>query len=189
MATWLDIVGSFIIGGIIILILVNLNLFINSSSQENLYTNIVQESLSTTSEVLEHDFYRIGSAVSGSKIALADSNAIMFYGDVSDSGKIDTVYYYLGSTTQLSATPNPNDRIMYRVANNATPLPTTTVNEFKLVYYDSAGTELSYAALVNATQRDKIKSLEIYLKVESPQSVDGVYQAAEWQRKIFPKNL
>ena len=189
MATWLDIVGSFIIGGIIILILVNLNLFINSSSQENLYTNIVQESLSTTAEVVEHDFYRIGAGVSGSQIALADSNAIMFYGDESDSGKIDTVYYYLGSTAQLSATPNPNDRIMYRVLNNATPLPTTTVNDFKLTYYDSAGVELNYSTLTNPVQRDKIRSLKIYLKVESPQPVDSVYQAAEWRRRIFPKNL
>lgn len=189
MATWLDVVGSFIIGGIIILILVNLNLFISSSSQENLYTNIVQENLSTTTEIFEHDFYRMGSAVAGSKIALADSNAIKFYGDENDNGSADTLYYYLGSTAQLTATPNPDDRIMYRVLNNASPLPTTTLNDFKLSYFDSAGNQINYSALNNQTQRDNIKSIEIYLKVESSQAVDGVYQAAEWRRTIFPKNL
>ncbi len=189
MATWLDVVGSFVIGGIIILILVNLNLFINSSSQENLYTNIVQESLSTTSEIIEHDFYRMGSMVPGSKIALADSNAIKFYGDVGDTGSVDTLYYFAGSTSQLSSTQNPDDRIMYRVLNGETPRPTTTLNDFKLCYYDSAGNQLNYASLVSAAERDKIKSISLYIKVESPQPVDGIYQGAEWQRKIFPKNL
>lgn len=189
MASWLDIIGSFIIGAVIILLLANLNLFISSSAADNLAVNIAQLNLKTTGEILENDFYKLGYRVPSDAIAEADSDKIKFFGDINNDSNIDTVYYYLGPTSEMASSQNPNDKILYRVINNETPIKANVVSNFKLTYYDSTGSAKSYGSLNSAVQRNKIKVIKIYLKIESQEPVDGAYQAAEWLRKITPKNL
>ncbi len=188
MSSWIDVVGSFITGAIIILILANLNIYISSSTANNLYTNVVQQNLITTAEVLQYDFYKIGYHANSNRIIKADSNSIKFYADINNSGKNDIIYYYLGSTAGLSGTKNPNDRVLYKSINNAAGKPEGNVTNFKLTYYDSLGNQLSYSKLQSASIRNNIRTINIYLKVESPDPIDGVYQAAEWERRIFPRN-
>ena len=189
MSSWIDIIGSFIIGAVIILLLANLNLFITSSSADNLAVNIAQLNLKTTAEIIEDDFYKIGYKVSGNVITEADSDRIKFYADINDDDSIDTVYYYLGPVSDMASSQNPNDRILYRVIDNETPTKANVVTNFHLTYYDSTGSPKSYGSLNSQVQRNRIKVIEIYMKVESKEPVDGEYQAAEWLRKIMPKNL
>lgn len=189
MASWLDIIGSFIIGAVIILLLANINLFISSSAADNLATNIAQLNLKTTGEIIENDFYKLGYRVGSDAIAEADSDRIKFYGDLNNDTKIDTVYYYLGPTSEMSSSKNPDDRILYRVINNATPTKANVVTKFFITYYDSTGSVQNYGSLNSKVQRNKIRIIKIYLKVESQEPVEGAYQAAEWLRKITPKNL
>ena len=189
MSTWIDIIGSFIIGAIIILLIANLNLFINSTSADNLAVNIAQLNLKTTAEILENDFYKIGFRVSGDAIAVADSDRFKFYADINDNNVKDTVYYYSGTVSEMASSDNPDDRPLYRVVGNETPEKVSIVTAFNLTYFDSTGAELNYASLSSQTQRNLIRIIEIYCKVESQEQVDGAYQAAEWKRKIAPKNL
>ncbi len=189
MSSWIDVVGSFIIGGIVILIMANLNLFISTTSQDNLYANITQRNLAGTSEVLEHDFYKMGFKVSGGRITQADSNSITFNADLENTGTEDKIEYYLGNVSELSNTKNPNDRILYRKINTSSAKVAGVVTKFDLTFFDSTGSQINYGALNSQTQRDKIRLLTIYLQVQSAEPVDGSYQAAEWKRKIFPKNF
>lgn len=188
MSSWIDVAGSFIIGGIIILIMANLNIYINTSSAENLYTNIVQDNMASTVNILEHDFYRMGYGINNGRIIEADSNSIKFISDLNNSGVYDTVAYSVGTTSDLSGTQNPNDKPLYRTLNNGSPKYTESVTNFDLSYYDSLGNKFNYASLNSSTIRSKIRIIKIYLKIESTEPVDGVYQSAEWERKIFPKN-
>ena len=125
MSYWLDLIGSYIMGGTVILMIVGLNVYISNSATDNLYTNIAQSNITTTSEIIHNDFYKIGYKVSGNKIVIADSNQIKFYSDIDNNGTIDSIYYYTGTASQLTSTQNPNDKLLYRVFNNSSALSST----------------------------------------------------------------
>jgi hypothetical protein len=189
MQSWLDIAGSFVIGAMILLILVNVNLFTSASAAENLFTNISQGNLVATASVIEHDLYKAGFRVSGGKIAKADSTELKFYCDIDNNGTKDSIHYYLSDPSMMSSTTNPNDKILYRIWNNESPKATNIVVDFKLVYHDSLGAIISYPSLNNASERNKIKTISASLSIQSAEPVDGFYQGAEWQKNIIPKNL
>ncbi|HLG32003.1 MAG TPA: hypothetical protein VI362_03110 [Ignavibacteriaceae bacterium] len=189
MGHFLDVAGSFIIGGIILLILVTLNLNITASSDENLFTNIAQKDMTTAIEILEHDFYKIGYTIVGEKIAVADSTEIKFYTDIANDNSDDSVHYYLSDVSDLSGTSNPLDRLLIRHKNDESLSAKFLVVDFNLSYYDSIGQQLDYASLTNSSGREKIRSINIAIRLESGEPIDGNYPAAEWKKKITPKNL
>jgi hypothetical protein len=189
MQYWLDIVGSFLIGGLILLILVNLNLSMSNSAAENLNTNLSQGNLTTTTYVIEHDIYKIGYRVTGEKIVIADSAELKFYTDIDNNGTKDSIHYYLGDPSQMFFTFNPNDRLLYRVMNNEKPTSSIIVVDFNLSYYDSTGAIIDYTSLKNASVRGKVKTVTVSMGVESADPVEGEYQGAEWKKNIIAKNL
>ena len=122
-STIIDIVGSIIIGGTLMLILWRLN----DAATENTYNYSgelsLQQNLATVAMVIEYDFRKIGYCADWNKIpdptksiVLADSNKIKFLTDVATpsdpegDGIVDTMYYYLGPASELTATENPRDR-------------------------------------------------------------------------------
>ena len=184
----IDIVGSSVIGAIVFLVLMNLNMNMNTSSGENLFLNVAQREATTTSDVIENDFYKIGYRISGEKIAIADSTEIKFYADINNDGNDDSVHYYLGDISELSSTTNPNDRVLYRVENDSLKTEFFIVG-FSLSYCDSSGEEFNYSTLKSSAKREKIRSIDIVAKIESSEPIDGSYQSAGWYKKIAPKNL
>ncbi len=189
MSYWLDIVGSFIIGAFIFLIVANINLIITSSSSELSYITIVQSDLSNILDVVEYDFYKMGYRISDKKITLAEKKKIKFALDIDDDGSPDSLYYYLGTTSELSMTNNPSDKLVYRVVNDGSPEEIGRVRHFHLYYYDSTGNRISYLSLLNESSRRKVRSIDVKLVTESGESVDSVYLGAELRRKISPRNL
>ena len=115
-------------------------------------------------------------------ILFADSNKIEFIADLNDAGVLDTVEYYTGPTSELSNTPNPNDRLLYRVINNETPMGSNLgVTEFKLIYQNALGDTLSTP--VNPT--GQIASIQIDLEVENSEAMNNEYQNAFWRQVRF----
>ncbi len=161
-----------------------------NSSREINNANIAQLNIKEISEVLDFDLYKIGYRVSSSKILLADSTRLTFLSDIDNNGKIDTIKYELGSPSELPSTPNPNDRILYRILNNEPKKGSNLgVVDFKLVYFDSTKNILNYSLLSSQNNRDKIKAISYYIRVESVYPVEGYYPGAEIKRVIRPKNL
>ena len=189
MAYLLDIIGAAILGGIVILMVIGINLQITATSSDTLNNTLTQRDAVVSSQILEYDFYKIGYRISGEKIAIADSSEIKYYTDLDDDGTADTIYYYVGTTAEMSSTMNPNDKPIYRVENNDPPYISSVVTEFRLAYVDSAGKQLSYGSLNNAVQRGRIRGIETSLQFESSHTIDGDYQAVELERSIRPKNL
>lgn len=195
----LDLAGSIVIGGIVMLILFRMN----DASVENVYNNggelTLQQNLAVTAKVLENDFRKIGYCKNWLKIPdpsksiiLADSNRIKFLTDIDKNGSgpdgvVDTLFYYLGSTSELSETPNPNDRLLYRVINNETPRGVNLgVTSFKLVYFDALGDTLNFPITVPSN----VYTLEINLTVENTAGYDKKYSAAFWRQiRLVARNL
>ncbi len=186
----LDIVGSFIIAGMVIMILLAVNINNSASSSVILFTTIEQEKVTDVSELIEYDFYKLGYRIPDEKISVADSNEIKFYTDINNNDFVDSVHYYLGETTDLTSTTNPNDRFLHRRRNDTDSLSTQIpVTDFHLSYFDSIGNTLDYASLTSTAGRELIKSIKIKITVESDEMYDDQYRASEWKKKISPKNL
>ncbi len=189
MSDWLDVAGSFVIGGIVILIFANLNLSISIGASENLYSGIVQGGLTSAADLMEYDFYKIGYRNSGNKIEIADSNEIKFNSDIDNDGVPDELHYFLGDAKTFTETSNPNDFLLTREKNKEKPAASIPVVDFKLIYYDSLGQKIDYTLLSSQSERDKIKTLRVRMKCESADMIDDHYEAVEWEKTIKPKNI
>jgi hypothetical protein len=186
----LDIVGSFIIAGMVVMILLAVNINNSASSSVILFTTIEQRKVTDVSELIEYDIYKIGYRIPDEKIAIADSNEIKFYTDINDNDLTDSIHYYLGETTDLTITTNPDDKPLHRNRNNQDSLSTAIpVVDFHLSDFDSIGNTLDYASLTSSAGRELIKSIKIKITVETDEIYDEQYRTSEWKKKISPKNL
>ena len=201
-ATILDIIGSIIAGGFLLLILARTN----ASAIQNTYNNnsdlITQQNLSTVVMLLENDFRKIGymgdwkkaGQIDPSKAILyADSIHIKFIGDINNNGVMDTVYYYVGPTSELSGTPNPNDRILYRSVtstnssnNTLTKSGSMGITQFGLTYFDDFGHQLSFPITAPGT----IAEIQITLQIQNTEAYNGQFVTSYWRQiRLAARNL
>lgn len=202
-STILDILGSTLIGGMLLLILFR----INDAAVENNYMYggelVVQQNLVAIVELLEFDFRKIGYCEDWEKLSnpltyiiSADSNSIKFRTDVDSDGIVDSMTYYTGPTSELTSTPNPRDRFLYRVVNDETPVGTNLgVTQFNLVYYDALGNKLTSPV----ASPDLIQMIEINIRVEDVYGYDteniekadqDMYASAFWRQiRLAARNL
>jgi len=180
-----DLLGSFVIGGMLLVNIVTLQG--NASSQSDLYsaTRVTQKNLVTVVEILQNDFRKMGYGVADPTkcIVKADSNDITFAADIDRNGILDTIRYYVGSTSELKETPNPNDKLLYRIVNKETPMSSNLgLTRFLLKYYNQD--------MEPETNKNAIKIVEITISVESPFPINGEYPTAFWkQTRITSRNL
>jgi len=192
----LDLAGSILIGGLIMLILFRMN----DAAVENVYNNggelRLQQNLAVTAKVLENDFRKIGYCADWKKIPdpsksilLADSNKIKFLTDIEENGmgNVDSIYYYLGPASELTQTPNPRDRFLYRVVNNESPKGINLgVTQFKLIYFDALGDTINFPITVPS----EVYTLEINLTVENVAGYNEKYSSAFWRQiRLTARNL
>ncbi len=186
---------------------------LNGGTMENLQAFrediLVQQNLVAVSELLEYDFRKIAYCKDFTKIPnptmairYADTSRIRFWTDLGTianpygDGNIDSLTYYIGPTSELSVTPNPYDRLLYRVENNDSPIGVNMgVTVFKFQYYDALHNKLSTP--VDSCQL--IQYMEITIQVEHPvkwtkyyntATYDTVYQSAFWRQvRLVAKNF
>ncbi len=186
----LDIVGSVIIGG---LLLMTLQRFNNESVANNYkYAGelVVQKNLVEIVKLIEYDFRKIGYSADyahmpdrAKSILRADTSTIWFLTDLPTDttssygdGVLDTVKYSLGTTSELTSTPNPNDRKLYRQVNNSAR---TTANlgltQFKLTYFDANDAIMTGMSSTMPNLGYGIKEIMIDVAVENPSAYDNDY--------------
>lgn len=193
-STLLDILGSIIIGGILLTIVFRLS----GAATEKTYNNSgelsLQQNLSTIAQIIEHDFRKIGYCADWNKlpdptkaILLAETSGIKYLTDIEADGNLDSIYYYLGPTSELTVTPNPRDRILYRIVNGENPVQANLgVTQFHMVYYDALG-DTVYLPIANY---GLISSIEINVTVENVAAYDTSYSKAYWRQiRMVSRNL
>ena len=193
-STILDILGSMIIGGI----LLNITMRLNDAATEKTYNNgaelSLQENMATVAQILETDFRKIGFCADWNKfpdpskaIVYADESSIKYLTDLDSDTNMDSIRYFLGPTSELTSTPNPRDRMLYRVTNNEAPLTSNLgVTQFRLVYFDALGDTIAPPI----TTAGLINSIEINLTVESVAAYDEKYSSAFWRQiRLVARNL
>ncbi|HID11581.1 MAG TPA: hypothetical protein EYP17_09830 [Candidatus Latescibacteria bacterium] len=183
MAT-LDIIGSFVLGGLLLLTILNLEATLVDTSYRNTMQLIAQESLAGLVELVQYDFRKMGYGVPDptASIRTIRLNEIVFLADVDEDGDVDTVRYAVSDTSLARMTPNPNDRLLYRQINGRPPEGDAWgVTDLSFRYFDANGGETSTPSLVRAIQ--------VSLTVESPYAIGDEYIAVSWKGLLRPKNL
>jgi hypothetical protein len=221
-AVLLDVLGSMIIGGILLLTLFRMN----DTASRNTYNFsgelTLQENLVTTVEVIEHDFRKIGYCEDPEvlpnpeldAILYADTSRIIFLTDLmitpfndpdpKGDGILDTLEYYLGPTDELLGTPNPYDRMLYRVVNGNPTGVNLGITYFRIRYFRDSLTATGSTTLAEILpdQLPKIHvtgtptgitALQIDIQVENTASYDAAsnpYRQAFWRQiRLSSRNI
>jgi prepilin-type N-terminal cleavage/methylation domain-containing protein len=132
-------------------------------------------------------------------------NEITIVADIDKNGMLETIRYYLGDTTQLRTTPNPNDRTLYKSINGANPGTVLAVGLSSLTfgYYDGSRTSLLDSASspiqvstimdVNGNGRndlEDIRLITIRVVFESGKAdKSGGYRPCALASSINPRNM
>jgi hypothetical protein len=182
MSSILDLIGSFIIGGLLMMMILRVNTNYSQQSIEDRLELMVQENLTELIEEIEYDFRKIGYGVTvGTPVIMTvDTSAIGFRADLDNDGTVDIVAYNL-SLPAVPGTVNPRDRILTRSVNGQTIASSLGIVDFQITAYDISG--------IATTTTTAIKSIEYYLEVESPFPVDSVFANSIWTAHIYPLNL
>ena len=199
-STLIDVIGSTMIGGLLMLILLRLNDTAVANSYQYTGELIIQKNLVEVVKLLEFDLRKIGycsdwkALPDPAKAILAvDSTSITYLTDLptpansNGDGIVDTLRYYLGTKAELAGTPNPNDRMLYRRVNKSKPLSANLgVTMFKFTYYDVFGKEISFPI----TQPGEIQTMQIDIAVEDIAAYDEKYQRMFWRQiRLAARNL
>jgi hypothetical protein len=196
MSIILDIIGSIIIAGYVLLMGMQLNETILGNATATMTNLNVQESMGELVRNLEYDFRKIGYHVVDPKmcIAIADTSHIKFYADMDRNGTIDSVEWWAGEP--LTFLPNPAVRVLYRKFNgdDAGGAGGLGVTQFHLRYFNVSGQEIPP---LSSWLYSQIWIIEISLRVESPYQVQATvnvenseYMAAYWrQTRLASRNI
>lgn len=191
----LDILGSSIIGGMILLMVLKLNIF---ASNANYYSDNelkLQQNVKTLAEILNYDLRKIGYKRSATSMITAQSQRIKFYAELdapgtAGHGTIDIVEYFLGDSTETTGTTNLRDKILYRVVNNTDTIAGSSLGlvDLHFSYKNSQGDPTA--------NLDDIR----YIKAEfwvQPQDAMTNYVTGQadttvftyWELTIYPRNI
>ena len=189
MDSYLSLIGSIVIGGLLLFSVLNFQTDVRQHSFEYSNSLIVQQTALSIIELLEQDLRQIGYGYNFPSLSVValDSNSITFYADLFDDGVLDTVNYWVGDVSEASGTTNPRDKIFYRSSNSDPQLHDALgVTNFQLIFFDANGD-----TTVNQTE---IRTIEVTLEFESKEphvdrSGTEKYASYYWREKISPMNL
>ncbi len=184
MDSHLQLIGSIVIAGIFMIGLMNFYGGVLDFTNQGLFDVLTQETTASLMEIVEHDFNRMGAGLASPALAIVsyDTSDITFLGDIDADGSVDSVRYFVSGPDQATATPNPNDVILFRRVNgvNTIDWPTGVV-AFRVELHDETG---------NPTANPlEARMVDIALVVESTFPYNERYARAFWEKRITPVNL
>lgn len=184
-----DIIGSMIIGGMILVMVLGFNANLMEGAGMQTFRTTVQGNMTTLTNIMEYDFRKMGYGVptpQDSAIVYADTTRVTIRGDFDDNETIENISYTYNPTTLAGGT-NPRTRILTRaVSGLAAQSINVGITKFRLTYFDSAG--VAFAGNVVAVP-SRIRSIKLTLNIESKEPYDKNYAGVFWERTIKPSNL
>jgi hypothetical protein len=200
--TIFDIIGSIFIAGTLLIIVLNLQGDISQMTFTYGNDLIVQSNMTTITKLLETDFRRIGywslidsPFVATSAIRAAGQHNITFLADVDNTGALDTIKYWIGSKSDLTITPNPNDFPLYRQVNsNAAVMYNFGLTLFDFKFYKSVNQvgkdSLAFPISIGSDGSSEIFYVQLEIMLQSRAAYDSLYTYSYWkQLRLEAQNL
>ncbi|HKJ66603.1 MAG TPA: hypothetical protein VKA68_01500 [bacterium] len=177
----IGIVGSFVTAGILIISLLSLRLSLYRNATQSALDLMCMMNVQAVSEIVEHDFTKIGYGASADIISAADSNQVTFLSDINDDGTVNTVTWRYNRDVPIPSTPNPNDHQLRRTVDGTVNDIQLTVTSFSLDYFTATGTVTS--------NPDSIRQLRVVVICQAPEAYGGRYAQSSWQKTYIPINF
>ncbi|MDH4070053.1 MAG: hypothetical protein OEV30_06485 [Ignavibacteria bacterium] len=192
MAAIMDIMISFVIGGVLLMIILTAN---EIAAENHMVYNgdmLVQEMLVSTVAILEGEFRNMGFGVDEATptITWGDSASVSFLSDLdrNDATPPDTIHYFIGPVSELSGTQNEIDRLLHRRVNNGTVSSIGAVTIFRLSYLTQDGVILPRP--VPAPRLSEIHTVEVSIEVQNPyaplnplgSNPEALFSSSLWQQ-------
>lgn len=184
MSSHLDIIGSVIIAGMIIL---NFSIFMGERTESQIEsTNKItaQTDMSDVTSTLRFDLRKVGYGCDTNAILQATENCFVFRADLENDGKLDTVGYYYGAGNALiSESTAP---LLYRVVNGQKQRGQDLgLMSFRFLYFTAS----NFGALTQTTSVGDIRAIGVSLRMRSDMKAGGDYQYSTNEFTITPQNL
>lgn len=182
-----DIIQSFIIRGVIILVIVQAMISLQQTLYERSLKSQLEQEMFQMSFVLASDLRRISSDTSSITptvyIIIADTNRLQF--KIDDSLSFATSKMH---TIDYSITKPSTYYVLNRSVDGGTALPVgRNLTRFQSLFIDASGNTLTPTPL-STTNIGKIKSISIVAKMQTT-TVTKDTVTSIWQSKIYPQNL
>jgi hypothetical protein len=166
--TILDILGSTITFGLLLLMSLRLNANA-SESNSTFYANyMLQSNMLTLTVMLEDDLKHVGSwyaptVADPTAIRIATSNEFSFF----RNGVL--VDWRVGDPSEIPETSNPNDRYIYRTENNGVPNKLNLgATSMSFVYWNISDPTIQEYSPVPHSRYGNIGPIDISIQLESP---------------------
>jgi hypothetical protein len=169
MGTLLDMIGSIVFGGSLIMITLNANSAARETQDKYAGDMCVQQSLTDVVSGVESEFRNMGFGVADTAATIlnATPESITFLSCLDGTGtNVDTIRYWAGATDELLDTQNELDRPLYRTQNGSGRMMVGVVTTFLLKYIDHNKSVLSTP--VAAIDLKNIQTIEITIEVQNP---------------------
>jgi len=137
MASLIDIIIAFALGGILLIIILNAQDIASTQASVLNGDMLVQRMLVSITQILEGEFRNMGFGVDMDSPAIlnARDSMITFLTDFGNNGTLDTITYRLGPLSDLDYTQNDSDRLLYRKIDSEPEYSIGSVTRFGLVFY------------------------------------------------------
>ena len=210
MSIMLDIIGSMIIRGSIVLMTLYLSISLQNALYKKTMVAVVKQKTVVPAQVLTDDIRLAGYGPTGTTkiFATATSQDMMFTADIDDDGATETVRYYL-SAAYTGSTHKSLLREVSSISGGAAYELARDVDSLYFTYYNVNGTSVSGVNVAG------IKSVKVSLVMASAAKLadeitaapraSGLYTGkhtvdttslytteyvkAYWERTLFPQNL
>jgi hypothetical protein len=185
MAVFLDIVGSFLIGSMLVASVKRMNADVTIRSCQRTLEYVTHSNAVAVAAFMADDLRKMGLNVFTPAVILADTARVQFLADLGNDAVVDTVYYAIGEPSEVADTPNPQDCLLRRKLNgNPFEEIRTGLTRMRLSYFDAEGDSLGMPI-----QTDRICTIRVDLELESPVKYGESYETARLQFAVRPRNL
>jgi len=180
----LSIIGSFIIGGMLMLSVIFLNVRVSVHSGQETMHVMAKTNVDVISQVLTFDLRKVGYGA-GAEITTANATTFSFSTDLNNDGSLNTITWQYFPDEEIATTENPGDRRLVRVLDGETQdFSSMVVTRFELFYILQDGTEVQ-----NPANLSQIRKIRINVICETEFGYDGEFGASAWQNVITPLNI
>jgi len=191
MSNMLDIVGSVILFGILVVTIGRVQTNLNTAMYANSFTQITQHNAVQLARQLEADITKVGYHADTEKIKVADSTHIKFRADFLNNGTLDEIEYWTGDTSDAHATPNKLDFPLYRKDKNGTIEQLWGTTYFRIDYYNMWYQKLATPVVADSLTKIYAIWLNFVMEGREPagSAIDTTYYSITWQKLIYPRNM
>ncbi len=191
MSNMLDIVGSVVLFGMLMLTIGRVQTNLNTAMYANSFTQITQHNAVALARQLEFDVTKVGYKAPTQKIMIADSTHLKFRADFLNSGTVSEIEYWVGDTADARVTPNPLDFPLYRKDSNGTIEQLWGMTHFNIRYYNMNYQKLATPVAADSLSRIYAIWLTFIIEGREPagSAIDTTYYSITWQKLIYPRNM